>query len=355
MAIDKKDYESFGVYCAHCILCGSTGEMVYHGLRDHLYGTKGVWNIKRCPDPSCGLAWLDPKPSPETISSAYCNYHTHRKPAQLLQEHQRNRLFKNLYIYLKNGYLAMRYGYPITQSYWQKFAGLILFCFPQRLRILDRSVMELKMIPGGRLLDIGCGNGQLLANLQGIGWQVQGVEVDPEAVEVARGKNLEVRLGTVKDQNYSDSYFDVITMSHVIEHVHEPIILLEECRRILKTGGQIIIRTPNLQSLGHSLFKDAWRGLEPPRHLYLYSCESMKTIVERAGFLMQSLVTSAHIARFIYLDSWAISSRGISSINLKIPWVTRFRAGTFFWIEWAMLKLKPNVGEELVLTAIKEV
>ncbi len=66
------------------------------------------------------------------------------------------------------------------------------------------------MVPDGRLLDVGCGNTQLLANLKEIGWQVEEVEVDPNALGYARASGVKVHLGTLEDQQFPENHFDVI-------------------------------------------------------------------------------------------------------------------------------------------------
>jgi 2-polyprenyl-3-methyl-5-hydroxy-6-metoxy-1,4-benzoquinol methylase len=57
--------------------------------------------------------------------------------------------------------------------------------------------------------------------------------------------------------------FDAITMSHVIEHVPDPLASLDKCRRLLRLGGYLVLSTPNVRSLGHQRFGQSWRGLEP--------------------------------------------------------------------------------------------
>ena len=76
----------------------------------------------------------------------------------------------------------------------------------------------------------------------------------------------------------------MITLSHVIEHVHDPMKVLESCLKLLKPGGKIWIETPNIHSLGHDRFQKNWRGLETPRHLVLFNKVSLREAVLNAGF-----------------------------------------------------------------------
>jgi 2-polyprenyl-3-methyl-5-hydroxy-6-metoxy-1,4-benzoquinol methylase len=140
-------------------------------------------------------------------------------------------------------------------------------------------------VPGGRLLDVGCGNGDVLARMCRSGWSGEGVDTDPEAVANARTRHgLTVHLGRLEDLRFPGETFDAITMKHVIEHVHDPVGLVRESLRILKPGGRIVLVTPNVNGLGHRWFGEDWRGLEPPRHLRLFSPSALRMCAVQAGF-----------------------------------------------------------------------
>jgi 2-polyprenyl-3-methyl-5-hydroxy-6-metoxy-1,4-benzoquinol methylase len=79
--------------------------------------------------------------------------------------------------------------------------------------------------------------------------------------------------------------FDVITLSHVIEHVHDVGGTLRACHRLLKPGGRLWLETPNVAALGHKVFGVNWRGLEAPRHLVLFSAPALKQLLQDAGFV----------------------------------------------------------------------
>jgi len=82
------------------------------------------------------------------------------------------------------------------------------------------------------------------------------------------------------------SCFDVITLNHVIEHVHDPIAVLRACHRLLKPGGRLWLETPNVDSLGLARFGRNWRGLETPRHLVLFGRRGLRQACMAAGFAM---------------------------------------------------------------------
>jgi SAM-dependent methyltransferase len=133
------------------------------------------------------------------------------------------------------------------------------------------------------VLDIGCGNGAWLDVLRAAGCEVAGVEPDPKAAEIARSHGIEVRA-RISDWIADARSFDHLTLHHVIEHVHEPMELLRCCRLLLRPGGSLFIDTPNIDSEGHHLYGCDWRGLEPPRHLILFTRDALARAVSDAGF-----------------------------------------------------------------------
>jgi SAM-dependent methyltransferase len=112
--------------------------------------------------------------------------------------------------------------------------------------------------------------------MAGLGWDAYGVEPDLEAVTRARGEGLQVRQGTMTDLSPTvDGLFDYITIGHAIEHVHDPIASLQAVRSVLKPDGRVWIATPNLDSIGRRIFQANWRALDPPRHLVLFTPQTL--------------------------------------------------------------------------------
>ena len=180
---------------------------------------------------------------------------------------------------------------------------------------------------GKTLLDIGCGGGEWLESVRSAGWTVYGVEPDPVARRMAEAKGIPV-WGSIGDVPRDAPRFDYITLSHVIEHVHDPIGLLRSCHALLKPGARIYIDTPNIDAIGHARFGRNWRGLEPPRHLVIFGRKSLYLALEKAGFQKPAFKTKRVFA-FISRQSLLMSG---ASIPMPSPqWAPQsYRR----WPEW---------------------
>ena len=131
----------------------------------------------------------------------------------------------------------------------------------------------------GKLLDFGCGTGHFLQAAQKDGWKVTGLEPNPKAISVARGKmNLKV-YEKINDLE-NEKKFDAITLFHVIEHVHD----LEQTMKVLysklKQRGSLYIAVPNFNSYDSMLYKENWASLDVPRHLYHFTKETMEKLAK---------------------------------------------------------------------------
>jgi 2-polyprenyl-3-methyl-5-hydroxy-6-metoxy-1,4-benzoquinol methylase len=342
------DSEIAAKACPQCVLCGSEGRLTYAGLQDLLFEASGLWRVKTCPDPRCGLMWLDPMPVKEDLVKAYAKYYTHEARVGS----SRSGLLGRVYQLAVRGYWAGRYNYPAARP---KIAGVmskLLFLFPVRRRGLDGDVRFLEAAPNGRLLDVGCGSGEWLLLMRELGWEAEGIDFDERAVEVATRNGLRVRCGGVEQQNYASESFDAVVLNHVIEHLPDPVGTLLECARILRPGGTLVVCTPNSGSLGHKLFKQSWRGLEPPRHLHIFSEAAMRRLVERGRF--RSVCIYPVIAKSVIYESALLRWR---QTNVDSSGQGRWRADGIARfiniIEACLLPWKPAAADCLAAVAVK--
>ena len=143
---------------------------------------------------------------------------------------------------------------------------------------------------GGRLLDVGCGNGLLLTYALARGWDAYGIDTSPGGVETVRSRlGDRVTLTTLLEAGYPHASFDVVTLFEVLEHVPDPIDHLREIHRILKPRGRVCLSVPNFASLERWIFRKWWAGLDAPRHFQQFTPRSLRRCLERAGLEVMEL------------------------------------------------------------------
>jgi len=261
-----------------CPACGSAERTTLHeGLQDRFFGTRGSWTLRRCA--SCNSAYLDPRPTTRTIDRAYEHYYTHDPGPD---DAHRTTPARRLRRAVRNGYVNTTLGYSLRPSV--RGARLLVAPFPTRRRRAHRILRNLPYVEGGRLLDVGCGTGSLLQTLRAGGWQVEGVEPDPRSAAFARACGLIVHELTFQEASFPAGSFDAITMNHVLEHLPDPVDALRRCHRLLVPGGLFWAATPNLASPCYRTYSVDWVGLDAPRHLVIWSPESLAQALDRAGF-----------------------------------------------------------------------
>lgn len=334
---------------AKCPICGSQEREVLHeDLVDNVfYAAPGKWSLWKCA--GCGAAYSDPRPDQRTIHLAYSSYYTHiaaaeKTPYELLSP------IRKLRRRMTNGYTNWRYS---TREAPASALGIFLLLLLWPLR--QKLASEYRHLPrcpnsGGSLLDVGCGGGAFLRVAKSAGWRVTGVDPDPKAVMNCRAQGFEVLQGGLDQFASGESFFDVITLNHVIEHVPDPVAALQACHRLLKPGGQLWLATPNMGSLGHRKYGRNWRGLEPPRHLVLFNQQSLENALARAGFGVVAHKTGSNPLRSMTIASEAIR-RGIP-LDEKLS-----LSSTQNWsVITGRLRqtLSPKIREFLTVTAYKD-
>jgi 2-polyprenyl-3-methyl-5-hydroxy-6-metoxy-1,4-benzoquinol methylase len=279
-----------------CLVCGGEGVALHSDVPDLLLGTPDRWCIVRCRARDCGLLWLNPRPATEELGRLYENYFTHEvdppdSRGNGLRDQVRRAIQQRLL------------GYPARLSTRVRALAALLRLVPWYRASAMRELFWLPATDTGRLLDMGCGNGKPMQRFVDAGWTATGIDFDAEAVAAARSVGLDARVGALRQQAFPDAHFDVILMSHVIEHLADPIAELTECRRILRRSGSIVIATPNARGLGHRLFGRHWQGLETPRHLQVFTPEALTRLLARSGFRAVQVRTDSVAAA-----NWMVAS-----------------------------------------------
>jgi SAM-dependent methyltransferase len=334
-----------------CYLCQTTGDALYTDLRDRLFGAPGVWTLRRCP--ACGLVWVDPMPEADEIGTLYRRYYTHDGGEQTLgYPPSIERVVRGL----TDAVAAVALGYadaPLTRG-WRRAGRLAGIIGPWR-DVAGGNLLWLPAAARGKALDVGCGDGRFLVKMRALGWEVAGIDPDAEAVRTARERHgLLVERGVIEDADLPEAAFDAVTLSHVIEHLPDPIGTLRACARILKPGGRIVVATPNTESLVRRMSGADWRGWEPPRHLHIFSTRTLRRCAERAGLRVLDVRTSARFAAVLWRAGRALR-RGEPYPAPPRPIRDLPPRATALLIQLAehtLSRFQP-VGEELILVATR--
>jgi 2-polyprenyl-3-methyl-5-hydroxy-6-metoxy-1,4-benzoquinol methylase len=323
----------------NCALCSQEGAAIYSGLHDYTFGAAGSWSYRECRH--CGLLWLSPRPLPKDMGKFYATYLTHQAKKDHATARRLNEKFK-LALW------ACTLGRPALAPNWTWARVARLASLDPFFREFGRAgTMYLGGIKPGKVLDVGCGNGAFLALMRSAGWDVAGLETDPKAARLASERlGVPIHVGQLCQGAYETSSFDAVTLHHVIEHVYDPIGVMAECRRILKPDGLLVVVTPNLASVGHRWFGANWRGLEPPRHLHLFTSEALAVCARSAKIRIKLLQTSTKMAPGIWIESRAISKRRCGRAE-----ATGSLAGGLAFLTWERIvrMLRRDAGEEIVL------
>jgi len=227
-----------------CALCGGARREVVH--------EKPPFRIVRCLD--CSLVYTLPRLAPEALRSMYQS------------EYWRSDAARDF------GYTDYLADEPL---------------YVKTFRMRGRWISRFKP-PPGRLLDVGCAAGFALVALRELGYDPHGVELSAPMAEIARRRLGADRihcgvLEEVESRGLLGGSFDVITLFDVVEHVEDPVALLACARRLLATGGIVVIETQNVGSLFARLLGVRWQHYKFQEHLYHFDPRTVRLLLERAG------------------------------------------------------------------------
>lgn len=151
------------------------------------------------------------------------------------------------------------------------------------LGVKKGQVEQKNILEGRSILDVGCGTGEFAAHMGRSGWKVTGMEPDQATADRARrlhgiSVNNEDWLNTTTDQ------FEVITMWHVLEHVHDLRTRAQRLQQLLLPGGLLVVAVPNPMSTDAYHYKQYWAAWDVPRHLYHFPPSMLRNFIESFGF-----------------------------------------------------------------------
>ncbi|MEI6454920.1 MAG: class I SAM-dependent methyltransferase [bacterium] len=264
-----------------CEVCGSPEFSHYLTVKDYFLSGES-FEIVQCT--VCGFRYINPRPPESEIEKYY--------QSDEYISHNAQKVTLTTTLYKTARFFAIRDKFRIIKSYSN----------------------------GIRLLDIGCGTGELLSYCAGKNYQVKGVEVNDGAREFARNfHHLEVTKN-LTDLNSSSEKFDVISLWHVLEHFYLLNESIQMIRDILLPGGTLIIALPNCNSWDARYYKEYWAAYDVPRHLSHFSYPTFKLLAHRNGF---------EVIKFIpqKLDAFYVSLLSEQYLNGRKNFLNAFMKG----------------------------
>ncbi len=338
-------------YLECCPACGDARrELLHEGLKDRLFGTSGEWTMYRCL--RCESGYLNPRPGRTEIISIYDNYYTHAEAPSCMPVLSDKGCYMRKAI--RNDYMNWRYGYVEEPAF--SLGRWIMWFLPPYLRNeWDYKARNLPRANSKRnqLLDLGCGNGDFLKLAEGADWQAVGLDFDIQALGIAEGRDVRVVAGTAESLPFGDESFNVVTLSHVLEHIHDPFGVISEVWRVLKPGGLVWLSTPNIHSLIHRRYGRFWYSLQSPYHLVLFSENGIRELLQCANFEAISL----------HRRGWHVRNRMAFSNALKSGQsghrkILGSQGGSNAFLPHvieAFLSVFPSLQDDLVMSAVKRI
>ena len=270
-----------------CCLCGNQDGAPVGVGEDFEYRTSDqTFLAVRCP--TCGLVYLDPRPTGSELDRIY-----------------------------PDSYHAFAFD--------EEQFGLV---HKVRSRLEARRLLRAgRGLPANaRILDVGCGDGfhlDLLRRYGPAGWRLQGVDIDLRAVEAARRRGLDVECSTIEDASIEPGSIDLALCIQTVEHVADPVVLLQAIARVLRPGGRLYLITDNTGSPDFAIAKGRhWGGYHFPRHWNLFNKASIRRLAARSSLGVERLGTTTSPVNWTYsvrnlLDDWGAPRWLVERFSLK--------------------------------------
>lgn len=261
-----------------CPLCGFSSHSNHLIVDDHSH-SKESFAIVQCK--KCSFLYTNPRPDISSIGSYYesDSYISHTDNSNNLT----NLIYKTARRFTLN---------------WKH-------------RLIAKHSHEKKM------LDYGCGTGDLLAHMKRHQWEVIGVEPNEHARNKAIDKAITVHPELSKDIK---DKFHIITAWHVVEHIHELKDTIRSLRKLLQPDGVLMLAVPNSASYDAEYYKAFWAGYDVPRHLYHFSPDSFQTLASKTKLKIQEIIP-------MKLDAFYVSLLSEKYLGHNFPLFRGFQTG----------------------------
>lgn len=268
-----------------CRVCGYTAEQSVYVVHEMMFGTRQPFDYFQCGQCGC----LQIRKPPANIGDFYLsNYYS------LKQDHA---------VFYRNK--AKNFLNRLRDCAMLFIPGGERLPFIVKVPHIAASYLALRRVPGlsfdMRILDVGCGSGQLLYRMRNAGFKSL-TGIDPFLPE---DNNVYPGLSIMKRSlSEIDGKYDLILFNHSFEHVENPLQIAHEIADRLSDGGTAVLRIPVADSVAWEEYGVNWFQLDAPRHLYLHTKASMKVIAERAGLRLADLFYDSGPEQFILSERY---------------------------------------------------
>lgn len=246
----------------YCPCCGGKNLSQYIDCKDFTVSS-AIFSIVLCGD--CKLKFTSPRVAEGDIAGYY------ESEDYISHSGTRKGLINRLYLLVRNYTLKQKVGLIASFN-----------------------------LSGNNVLDYGAGTGDFLNALKRAEYIVSGVEPSAQARTLAKSKHGLELFDGINHASFTIHHFDVITLWHVLEHIHQLNETLQKFKSLLKDDGVLLVAVPNADSYDARVYKEFWAAYDVPRHLYHFNIESMKELMKRNGFVIEKVLP-------MYFDSFYVS------------------------------------------------
>jgi SAM-dependent methyltransferase len=284
--------DSPAVESVKCDLCGSDASAPYGRYNPPAPAPE---RVVQCSE--CGLVYTNPRPTPSRLAAMYASYHA----LGIARVERRS-----------GGWMQRMGRIMFLRRLWHWYCGQYLG--------------EVLSTARGRVLDVGCGTGDLMEDLKALGCEPYGIEPSADAVQSCLDRGLQVQMGVLEDVDFPDGFFDCVVMWNALEHIPSPLRGLRKIGRMLRTGGKVFIFVPNVASYMALAFGHHWIGWHMPFHFHHFSTTTMRRLAHESGLGVVRLrtVTPEYAAGYS-LRAW-LSARVATACADPLCAVTRMAA-----------------------------
>jgi ubiquinone/menaquinone biosynthesis C-methylase UbiE len=271
-----------------CPSCRADDAAPYRVSRDRLFRQPGAYRVVRCR--RCEMIYTNPRPTFAALAKHYPgDYFCYLPPESLTG---------------LRGFVATGMARSVTE---------------RRMRTLETLMSPVRA--GTRVCDVGCSFGELLYALKSQRQcEVVGVDISEPMVARCAERGVRAIAGTLSQAKFERAAFDLVTMTEYLEHEGDPRSVLEECRRITRDDGHLVVEIPSISSLPAKIFGNYWSQLDLPRHLTFFTPETLQRMLSEVGYEVVGTKKLTGSVAFSLLHVFGIEGMGRLTSRDMVAW-----------------------------------